>query len=263
VNLRPLAVVPATVALLVMGATVAGGPSPATASPGHVRSASASTLGKSFQAIYAVPKGGAVVGDEPAAIRADITAIDGWYDTQTVGHVHPRWVKTSSGHVSVKTVTLAHSAKTYDKSSDELDLIAKDLHAKGWPKATGEKLVVVIDTTQDGSGRACAITGESVSLLTEAACDIYPSASDTWPYGATYVIAHEMAHNFGAVPPCAPHYDGTGHVDDNPKDLLYQGPKQRDWDHLRLDPGHDDYYDTGRTDCTDIMHSKFWTTPKS
>jgi hypothetical protein len=97
-------------------------------------------------------------------------------------------------------------------------------------------------------------------LLVEAACNIYPTTHDVWPYGATYLAAHEMTHNLGAVPACALHSDGTGHISDDPRDVLYSGSQPRDWNHLMLDPGHDDYYATGRADCTDVSSSAYWTT---
>ena len=66
-----------------------------------------------------------------------------------------------------------------------------------------------------------------------------------WPYGATYLTAHEMTHAFGAVPACAPHYDLVP-ATSTTNDVLYAGPGDRDWNNIQLDPGHDDYYGHGR-----------------
>src|SRR5678815_3372813 len=92
------------------------------------------------------------------------------------------------------------------------------------------------------------------------ACDIYPSATTpSFPYNATYLAAHEMTHAFGAVPDCAPHADGTGHANDDNRDVVYGGNSQRDWDHITLDPGRDACCGHGRDDCMDIARSPFWT----
>ena len=89
-------------------------------------------------------------------------------------------------------------------------------------------------------------------------CDIYPGTYPTagFPYvGSSYLLAHEMTHALGAAHEPAPHADGTGHVTDDRRDIIYSGPEGRDWDNLMLDPGHDDYYKTGRSDLVNIEFS--------
>ena len=39
------------------------------------------------------------------------------------------------------------------------------------------------------------------------------------------------------MPDCAPHADGTGHVNYDNRDVVYGGNSQRDWGHITLDPG--------------------------
>ena len=43
------------------------------------------------------------------------------------------------------------------------------------------------------------MTGGDISWLPEKSCDIRPVAA-MWPFEGTYLTAHEMVHNFGAVP---------------------------------------------------------------
>jgi hypothetical protein len=85
------------------------------------------------------------------------------------------------------------------------------------------------------------------------------AATATFGEGETFVIAHELVHTLGAVPPCGPHYGNDGHVIDDPRDLLYDGPIRVPPRAVLLDPGHDDYYRTGRHDCPDIANSPVWT----
>jgi hypothetical protein len=154
----------------------------------------------------------------------------------------------------VITVRLAHTAAEYAASGNAFWMISDDLAAVA-PAGPTEKTVLWINA---GSG-ACGESGSSLVVMFEAACGIHPSAFSRWPAGGTYLLAHEMTHSFGAVASCAPHWDGTGHVNDDPRDVLYQGSQARAWSSLILDPGHDDYYATGRTDCGDIAASPFWT----
>jgi hypothetical protein len=197
------------------------------------------------------------VANEPAAISNEISQVDTWFDSQTVDGTHPRFDLDSAGRPSVVTVSMPHTAAEYEASSNQIKMIVDDLSSLGWPKSENQKLAAFINVDSNDGG--CGITGYGLSLFPEDACDIHPSVSDTFPYGATYLTAHEITHNLGAVPDCALHADGTGHVNDDPRDVLYFGPQARDFNHITLDPGHDDYYATGRTDCTDIANSPFWT----
>jgi len=77
-----------------------------------------------------------------------------------------------------------------------------------------------------------------------------------------FSMLHEIIHTLGLVATCAPHTDDAGHTDDDPKDLLYSGPKP--WYPDRLDPGHDDWYEHGDAECPDLARSALLTpTPES
>ena len=211
----------------------------------------------SFQALYLLPSGKSPVPDEPAAISNVISQVNSWFDSQTVDGTHPRFSLDSAGRPTVVTVAMPHTSAEYEASSNQIKMIVDDLRSIGWPQSENQKLVAFINVNSNDGG--CGITGYGLSLFPEDVCGIHPSTSDTFPYGATYVTAHEITHNLGAVADCATHGDGTGHVNDDPRDVLYNGPQPRDWNHITLDPGHDDYYATGRTDCTDIANSPYWS----
>jgi len=98
------------------------------------------------------------------------------------------------------------------------------------------------------------------AIVWMGSCGIVPSVgSRTFGEGTTFVIAHELVHALGAVPPCAPHYGRNGHVIDDPRDLLYDGASRAPYGTIELDPGHDDYYHTTKADCPDIANSPAWT----
>ena len=86
-------------------------------------------------------------------------------------------------------------------------------------------------------------------------CDIEPSSPATFPYGATYLVAHEITHMLGAARSCGANDDGTGHVSDDNRDIIYSGPGGRDWNNLMLDPGNDDYLDHDIEGCPNIRDS--------
>lgn len=70
-----------------------------------------------------------------------------------------------------------------------------------------------------------------------------------------FKMVHEILHTMGIVHPAAPHHAERGHTGDNPQDLMYAG--NQPWDPRFLDPGHDDYFQTRRTDLIDLSRSVF------
>jgi hypothetical protein len=208
-----------------------------------------------YRAIYAVASDEMPVADRPAAIAVDIKAVDEWFATQTTGNVQPRWVRGSGGDPIVTTVMLPNPTSYYN-GPDAFAHVRADVAAAS-PAGATQKTVVWIEGGMMIQG--CGITGSDYSILFGAVCGIHPAAGDTWPFGGTYLLAHEMTHNFGAVPDCAPHEGNGHHVTDDSRDVLYQGPNPRDWFNQMLDPGHDDYYATGRADCMGIESSNWWT----
>jgi hypothetical protein len=207
----------------------------------------------SFRVLYALASDQTAKPGQVAAIRATIDAVDGWYATQTTGNVRPRWVREPGGAVAVSTITLANTAAELG-AAGFIDVVGK-IQAVS-PQPANQRALVFLDTT-NSSG--CGVTGAGTSIVFEAACGIHPASPTSWPFDATYLTAHELTHNFGAVSSCAPHAGNGGHVTDDPKDILYSGPLARDWANITLDPGHDDYYATGRSDCPGITASPFWT----
>lgn len=242
------------------GATAPGGTTPgATTSPGAITPAGTPTptptpaARPAFRVLSVTASDQPADPAKPAAIRNTLAAVDGWYATQTIGGVRPRWVRDGAGAVVVQAVQLPSPRATY--TSMDFAPLAAAIEAASPPPA-GQKTLAFFDVNATG---ACGVTGGGMSLITEATCDIRPSATSGWPYGASYLVAHELAHNFGAVRSCAPHSQGGGHVGDDPRDLLYNGPAAREWAAITLDPGRDDYYATGNAACPGIESSPYWT----
>ncbi len=99
-----------------------------------------------------------------------------------------------------------------------------------------------------GGGPGYPVACESNKLATSIQS---PGYSD-------FDILHETMHTLGIAPTCAPHHVLSGHVSDSSKDLMYSGDQP--WDiagGLILDVNHDDYYNTGKTDCIDLAKGAF------
>jgi hypothetical protein len=81
------------------------------------------------------------------------------------------------------------------------------------------------------------------------------TADGVTPARNEFKMVHEILHTMGLVHPAAPHHAECGHTGDNPQDLMYAGDQP--WDPRVIDPGHDDYFQTGRTDIIDLSRSVF------
>jgi hypothetical protein len=235
-----------------------GAPTP-TPTPGPAAATPDEPGLPAFRAILAIPSDQTT--DEPrrrTAIIRTIEVVNRWYAGQTVQGAYPRWVHSSDpalgpvGRPAVVTVRLPHTAAEFT-GPGALALLTNDVNAAAPP--TNQVNVVWIDA---GAGNVCGITGTIVAFW-EATCDIHPAANSVWPFDATYLLGHELAHAFSGSPGCqGPHTDGTGHTNDDPRDIIYSGPLPRVWNQLTLDPGRDDYY-PGGPGC-DSAVSPLWTT---
>lgn len=202
-----------------------------------------------FVAVYATPQGVAPVVGRIAAISHEVTVVQQWYDGQTGGR-HPLF-RMSGGSPAVVELQLPISASALSNSTSPESLIWAEIADE--PSLAGAKPVVYLEGVSTGS--YCGRNGGYMVFIPMDSCGIYPSVTSAWPYGSTYLLAHEVTHSLGAVPSCAPHHGNGSHVIDDPRDLVYAGSSPRDWANLMLDPGRDDYYLHGRSDCADIDDS--------
>ncbi|MYD06094.1 MAG: hypothetical protein F4X07_03875 [Acidimicrobiaceae bacterium] len=197
-----------------------------------------------IQAVYVVPSDKNPLEGQDAAIAHEIEVVQSWFRAQT-GGTHPVFARDGDS-ISVTTVRLPGSLEQFDTVARILDEIGA---------AADQPLLLVVEGRLGTATDACGWASRRVVVIPIDNCSIRPLRNAVWPRGGTYLLGHELTHLLGAVPPCAPNYDGTWHVDDDRRDVLYNGPEGRDWDNLMLDPGNDDYYMHGRDDCFDIADS--------
>jgi hypothetical protein len=229
------------------------------ASEARVESASVSlppaSRGPEFQVVEVVGSDGVVDPSAVAAISHELALVDNWFAGQTGGR-QPRFGRDGAGNLEVSIVRLPETTAGLASSPTPFARLRQELGAIGLP-SPGNALAVYAafpNPTACGEG----ITGIAVDWTLTPGCPGPPSVSTpAFPAGATFVMAHELVHAFGAVPSCAPHWDGTGHVNDSPADIVWGG-SSFDLAHLTLDVGRDDYYGTGRAGCPDIANSPYW-----
>jgi len=209
-----------------------------------------------IQAVYAVPSDVVPVSGRLAASAESIAVVQDWFAGQASGN-YPVFNETS-GVVDVELLILNKTkAEVEALSRNDLSVL---LTAKSavLPSVANSEIFVYLEASQ-GTGNVCGYSGSIVVIIMHN-CGTYPSSTATFPYGDTYLVAHELTHLLGAVASCAPNYLSGGHLDGDNRDVLFMGPGGRAWDDLRLDPGNDDYYNHGRNDCPDIADSPVFGT---
>lgn len=208
----------------------------------------------SFTLVYALPADGTEVQGRVEGIQLAAETVDDWFAGQMDG-LSPRFITGADGAPSVLTL-LTHmtAAELASAAYSDFDEEVARWFGLGLLKPGTLPVIYLEGELWTPCGWS---TGDSI-VMPMPNCGIYPGTSPTsgFPYvGSSYLLAHEMTHALGAADDAAPHADGTGHVTDDRRDIIYAGPGGRDWDNLMLDPGNDDYHKTGRTDLFNIEFS--------
>lgn len=205
------------------------------------------------RAVYAVPAGDAVDPTMAAAIRNEVGVVQRWLEEETGGR-SLRFAE-EDGRVAVQVRHLEASARQIQAHRDPFTIVHDEL-LDG--KRSDELLLVFVPVTlwaQHLCGEGSTI---GLAVVWGRGCSGGPIAtSSTMGHGATYVIAHELVHALGGVRPCAPNYDSDGHVDDVDDVIASNHLIVYDRRGVQLDPGRDDYYDTGNS-CGDIADHPAW-----
>ena len=200
-----------------------------------------------IQAVYVVPQDVEMIDSREKAILFVVSEVQRWFRSQTDGR-HPIF-EDIGWSLSVVPVRLPHTASELRSESIPIrSEIYKELGAEsGTP-------ILIFYEGEYGDPDSCGWATVQYVMIPMENCSIYPERGG-WPYGSSYLVAHELTHLLGAVGSCAPNYDGDGHVNDDNRDVIYAGPQDRDWENLVLDANNDDYYLHGRDDCYDIANN--------
>lgn len=194
-----------------------------------------------FKVIYLTNTGATT--DRTAAIHQDMVIVKNWFKEQLGG----RTIRIANiNDIMIIRDTDLNNLKNLDSSG-----VARQWHETG--VVAPDQIPLVFAEGKIENMGACGWSGPNydnggVIWIPMANCDIYPNTASKFPYYSTYLIAHEVTHQLGA-----------DHVQDDNRDVVYNGPGNRDWDHIALDPNHNDYFRTGDPNKPDIEKSPLLT----
>lgn len=188
-----------------------------------------------FKLLYLIPSDGADRGlDTNGTVHRSISSGQRWLASQTAGRSIRYDVAT--GGLDITFVRLPRTdAAYYSYNGFIRDSIEKDLRAAGWTQANVMLLGYYDGRHIDRCGSAAwppnlpgTFAGIYLRGLPNAtnACANNPfAASPTAAPGyLEYLAQHEILHLLGVVSTAAPNHALSGHVGNDPTDLMYAGP---------------------------------------
>ena len=185
-------------------------------------------------------------------IRKIATDMRDWFRAETGGRV-PRIVSDGTT-IRVKTLQLHADRALLETAAGVAFSLGQELDKAGLGLKSNEAAIVFAPLRPNG---LCGEAAGRIAAIFRKAC---APAEQDFRTNIAMVAAHELLHVMGAVQDCAPHYKSGAHTNGPPNDLMYEptrnGPPRSASEHL--DPGHDDYYGTGRKDCLDVAKLPLW-----
>ena len=241
--------------------------SPVAAAPDALPRATADrpddVRGPQIHAVYVLPSDGADRAlDTDGTIAASVANWQRWFISQTLGG--GLRLDTSGGEVDVSFHRLADTNATLAARGLFLrDAIERELRAAGFDAP--DKIYAVY---YDGSTTAACGGGAWPPTLPGSVGAVYmratygsglpcydPSLSRQGLQLMDFAVLHEVLHTMGYVPTCARHHTRSGHVSDDPRDLMYAGDEP--WRPAVLDVGQDDYYHAHILGCRELAESPY------
>ena len=220
--------------------------------------------GRQIHVMYVIPRDGRDERlDVNGSIETSMAAVQNWLAGRTSRAFR---LDTFAGKLDVTFFRLPSTdANTAAMGAFVRDHIERELAAAG--RLSAHKLYLVYyggRSTYSCGGAAWPpeLRGSVGALYLNGEPPGFPPCNNGSSPGASPVrmgywefsAAHELFHLFGAVATCAPHHALRGHVDDDPRDLMYAGPEP--WRPQFVDIGRDDYFGHRRA-CLDVEDSPF------
>jgi len=187
-------------------------------------------LGPQIHAVYAVPSDATDNAlDTNGVITGWLSEFNDWFASQS-GGVRLR-IDTFQGQPDITFVRLPQTEAALSAMGvNENDAIRTDFQSASVDLQAPDKIYAVV--VESGNSVACGVGGGGQI----SAVYLHMCGGVEWQF----VVGHEIFHGLGAVNPCAPHYSGDGHVNNDSNDLM--DPYARTSGSPDLDLGHDDYW---------------------
>lgn len=201
--------------------------------------------------------------DTDGTLARSVAAFQSWLQRASGGYRFR--MDTRGGQLDIAMVRLTLTdGQVMSGGARQRDLLERELNGRGF-NAPGKMYAVYYDgghRSSCGDGfQPPALTGNVVAAYLYGAppgsrsCDTNPfAASEASPGYLEFLMAHEIFHGMGFVATCAPNHTGSGHVSDDPSDLMYAGSQP--WTPSRLDTNRDDYFEH-RQSCGDAAQSPY------
>jgi hypothetical protein len=210
--------------------------------------------------IYAIPSDGYDEElDANGRIRASFEHIETYLRDRLGGRAFR--IDTCDGMLDISFLRLDRTAAEYAAMRDSFtDGLALDLIRYGFRR--GQKLYIVVwgglaqwARLEVGCGGEAGYHGVAVAFLRGVDGEVCRPIGEELPIGEPDTgLAHEVLHVLGLPAACGANVDDSGHVADDPADLMYGiGHTTADV----IDAGHDDYYLHAIADCPDLADSAF------
>ncbi len=197
--------------------------------------------GQQIHAIVAIPADGADTFAQVAnQIQTDVDSVDAWWVGQDATR-RPRWDLASFGAANcldISFMRLRENAADFTSANTMFTTLSSEVAADGLATPYKKSLLYYagpsVETDVCGVGGG-DFDGPGVAIVIPAGCPGVPT--DT-------VLAHELLHALGAVPPGDPHAcpNDPAHPCDSPTDVLYPYTGGEPLSQKVLDYNHDDYY---------------------
>jgi hypothetical protein len=221
--------------------------------------------GSQIHVMYVLPSDGIDEKlDTNGVLATSVTAFQSWLGSQTEGR-HLR-LDTYQGNLDITFVRLSRTdAQIRSYNAFVRDQIEQELRAAGFDRPNKVYAVYYGGSSNYACGGGAwppTLTGNVAALyLRGAPPGAAPCATNRFassqemPGYWEFARIHEILHTLGFVAQCASHHTLSGHVSDDPRDLMYAGPLP--WQPSILDIGHDDYFQYNRPGCLDLAKSPF------